>query len=112
MSKSRKSKAASFSIGAIPSIDVLQEHIEEFGAWLSQVSPGWIVRPPVTVRDDFDQERLAFVVHRHDVFVGIFGSPLQVLMKIGEPELTNAFYAHMRDRRMLYERRTADESSD
>lgn len=90
-----------FTLAAITDPDTVREHIETFGTWLGEQNQGWTARPPVSVYSETGQEQLTFVVLKHDQVIGVFTSPMHALIKMGEPELADAFQRHMRDRRSL-----------
>ncbi|WP_194727145.1 hypothetical protein [Noviherbaspirillum malthae] len=82
-------------------LEVQRQNIAYFADWLAKSMPGWFILPPVSVYSATGSERLLFSLRRDDVLVGVFGSPFQVLEKIGDVALTNDFYAHMREKKML-----------
>lgn len=82
-------------------LEVQRQNIAYFAEWLAKLKPGWFILPPVSVYSAIGNERLLFSLRHDDVLVGVFGSPFQALEKIGDVVLTNDFYVHMREKKML-----------
>lgn len=92
---------AQFTLSAMTDVNVVRDHVEVFRGWVANQGGVWTVRPPVNVYGPQGEERIAFVVLKHDQVYGVFTSPMHALIKMGDPNLTSAFQAYMRDRSSL-----------
>lgn len=54
------------------------------------------MQSPVTVYDYIGNESLTFALRMDGEIFGIFTSPLQALVRIGDEEITSAFIKYMR----------------